>query len=126
MTASKTIADETHKPRIRRSGVGAAAGGLLMTLAVLGCGRIGDEEGTADPAANASRRALQAQVADFAERERLTGLSPAFLQRVEVCHGLSPASVSGCTTSELDNALAPPGGADDAQDVPRPHTPIRW
>ena len=58
-------------------------------------------------------------------RDGLTGLSPAFLQRVEPCSGLSPASTSGCTTDELNAACRaipaerpqPPGGAS----MGRPH-----
>jgi hypothetical protein len=51
------------------------------------------------------RVSMQVELAALAEREGLTGLSPAFLQRAEVCSGLSPASASGCTTDELRAAL---------------------
>jgi hypothetical protein len=51
------------------------------------------------------RVALQVELAALAERDGLTGLSPAFLQRVQPCSGLSPASTSGCTTDELKAAL---------------------
>ena len=51
------------------------------------------------------RASLQAELTSLAEREGLSGLSPAFLQRTEVCSGLSPASVSGCTTAELQAAF---------------------
>jgi hypothetical protein len=53
----------------------------------------------------AQRVAFQVELAALAENEGLTGLSPAFLQRAEVCSGLSPASASGCTTDELKAAL---------------------
>jgi hypothetical protein len=51
------------------------------------------------------RVAFQVELAALAERDGLTGLSPAFLQRVQPCSGLSPASTSGCTTDELKAAL---------------------
>jgi hypothetical protein len=51
------------------------------------------------------RVAFQVELAALAQRDGLTGLSPAFLQRVQPCSGLSPASTSGCTTDELKAAL---------------------
>ena len=48
---------------------------------------------------------FQAELASLAASEGLTGLSPAFLQPVQVCSGLSPASASGCTTDQLEAAL---------------------
>ena len=54
---------------------------------------------------DAQRVSMQVELAALAIRDGLTGLSPAFLQRVEVCSGLSPASTSGCTVDELNAAL---------------------
>ena len=54
---------------------------------------------------DAQRVSMQVELGALAERDGLTGLSPAFLQRAEVCSGLSPASTSGCTTAQLEAAL---------------------
>jgi hypothetical protein len=57
------------------------------------------------PSLQDQRASMQVELAALAERDGLTGLSPAFLQRAQVCSGLSPAFTSGCTTDELRAAL---------------------
>ena len=77
---------------------------ILTVAAPLGLAACGP---TAKPEARPPAPAVPsvAAIARAAVEHGLTGLSPESLAPIEVCHGLSPASVAGCGTAELATAM---------------------
>ncbi len=80
-----------------------ALAGVAASLSVAACGS--PDRVDVLPAEVERHSAILAQ---YAAQNGLTGLSPASLTRVEVCHGLSLASAMYCSSDELVAAL----GAD--------------
>jgi hypothetical protein len=108
---------QTPAPRTRRHRTLAALAASTAAIVTFGAVALAaaapaeDEAPQVEPVVYSSE--FLYSVAEYAEARGMSGLSPASLSvPVEIapsapvgCHGLSPASATGCTAEEIERAL---------------------